>query len=229
VAYPFGIATEGAMTQTFAANGGRKVLPNSALAEAIRHKGIGIAFRRDEEIYAQDEDVDWLFRVVSGVVRTSRLTADGRRQVGGFYYAGDIVGLETDRQHLFSAEALTNVEVQAIRRSAVRAFAGDVELDRAILDATRLELVRAQSHMLMLSLKNAREKVAAFLVSLVPSGQTDMVEMAMSRQDIADYLGLTIETVSRMLSQLQDEALVEFPSTRRFVLPRRAALEALAA
>lgn len=217
------------MTLTFAANDSSGIAPDSALAETIQRHGVRIKFQRDEELYAQDDDVDRLFRVVRGVVRTTRVTADGRRQIGSFYYPGEIVGLETGRQHIFSAEALTDVEAQAVRRSAVCAFAGDVELDRAILDATRLELVRAQSHMLMLSLKNAREKVAAFLVSLVPSGPADTVEMAMSRQDIADYLGLTIETVSRMLGQLQDEALVEFPTTRRFRLPRRAALETLAA
>lgn len=217
------------MTLTLTAGDPRTSRPGSALAETIERHGVRVRFHRDEELYAQDEDVDRLYRVVRGVVRTSRMTADGRRQVGSFYYPGDIVGLETDRRHLFSADALTDVEVQAIRRAAVRAFAGDIELDRAILDATRLELIRAQSHMMMLSLKNAREKVAAFLVSLVPMGSADMVEMAMSRQDIADYLGLSIETVSRMLGQLQDEALVEFPSARRFRLPRREALETLAA
>jgi CRP/FNR family nitrogen fixation transcriptional regulator len=220
------------MTLAFALHDPRTARPPSALVEVIERQGARARVDRNEELYAQNDDVELLYRIVRGVVRTTRVGLDGRRQVGGFYYPGDILGLETGPQHLFAAEALTAIEAQVLRRSAVRAFAGDTELDRAILDATRLELERAQSHMLVLGLKNAREKVAAFLLSLAQSSAGDerasTFELAMSRQDMADYLGLTIETVSRMLGQLQNEALVEFPTARQFRVPRRDALEALA-
>lgn len=217
------------MTLALAIDDPRQVCPPSALARAIEKLGVRCRFCRDEELYGQGDEVDLLFRVVRGVVRTTRVTVDGRRQVGAFYYAGDIVGLETGPQHRFSAEALTEAEVRVVRRAAVRAFAGDTELDRAVLDATHRELERAQDHMLMLGLKNAREKVAAFLVGLAQLGAGETFELAMSRQDMADYLGLTIETVSRTLTQLQGDSVVEFLSLRRFQVRKWPALEALAA
>jgi CRP/FNR family nitrogen fixation transcriptional regulator len=186
-------------------------------------------YARDEEIYAQDDEVELLYRVVRGVVRTSRLTVDGRRQVGGFYYAGDLFGLEPGPDHRFAAEALADCEVLAVRHSAVRAFAGDAELDRAILEATRQEMERLQDHVVMLGRKSARERVASFLISIAQRQDEAHVDLPMGRQDMADYLGLTIETVSRMLTQLQGEAIVEFPSTRRFQVRKWTALEALAA
>ena len=200
----------------------------SALAETVERLGLRTAYARDARIYAQDDPVSKIYRVVRGVVRTIRIAPDGRRQVGGFYESGDIFGLEPGPDHQFSAEALTDCTVQAVRRDAVRAFAGDAELDRAILEATRRELQRAQAHVMLLGRRNAREKVAAFLMSLAGRGEAS-VELSMGRQDMADYLGLTIETVSRTLTQLQGEAIVEFPSSRRFRVKRWDALEGLAA
>ena len=127
------------------------------------------------------------------------------------------------------AEALEDCEILVVRRSAVRAAAGDAELDRAILEAQRLEMERLQDHVVMLGRKSARERVASFLMSIAQRGGDDHADLAMGRQDMADYLGLTIETVSRMLTQLQGEAIVEFPSARRFQIRKWTALEALAA
>jgi CRP/FNR family nitrogen fixation transcriptional regulator len=200
----------------------------AGLTEVMDRLGSRFSFTRDEEIYGQGDGAEHLYRLASGVVRTARVAVDGRRQVGDFYYPGDFFGLEVGPDHQFSAEALTACDVQVIRRSSVRAFGGDIELDRAILEATRRELQRAQDHMLLLGRRTAREKVAAFLINLAKA--TDRgVELPMGRQDMADYLGLTIETVSRMLTQLQDEAIVEFPTVRRFQVKRPEALAALAA
>jgi CRP/FNR family transcriptional regulator, nitrogen fixation regulation protein len=188
-----------------------------------------MVYGRNAEIYAQDDEVELLYRVVRGVVRTSRLTADGRRQVGDFYYPGDIFGLEPGPNHRFAAEALDDCDILVVRRSAVRAFAGDAELDRAILEATRQEMERLQDHVVMLGRKSARERVACFLMSVAQRQDEAQVDLAMGRQDMADYLGLTIETISRMLTQLQGEAIVDFPSARRFEVRKWTALEALAA
>ncbi|WP_395670297.1 helix-turn-helix domain-containing protein [Phenylobacterium sp.] len=206
----------------------------SALIAAMDTLATTRLFGRDEEVYAQGAPVEHLYRLVRGVVRTTRLTADGRRQVGDFYYAGDLLGLEVGPDHQFSAEALTDCEVQVVRRGAVRAFAGDAAMDRAILEGIRRELERAQAHVMLLGRRSAREKVAAFLKSMAEGcagarGGPQPVEMPMGRQDMADYLGLTIETVSRMLTQLQDEAVVEFPAVRRFQVKKWDRLEALAA
>lgn len=201
----------------------------SALTRAFDRLGTRITVARDEEIYAQDDEADRFYRVTSGVVRTSRLTADGRRQVGDFYYAGDIFGLEPGPDHRFAAEALDYCDIQVVRRNAVRAFAGDAEVDRAILEATRVEMERLQEHVMMLGRKGARERVASFLMGLAQRQPEDHVDLPMGRQDMADYLGLTIETVSRMISQLQGEAIVAFGSTRRFQIRKWDELEALAA
>ncbi|UTP41176.1 helix-turn-helix domain-containing protein [Phenylobacterium sp. LH3H17] len=207
----------------------RAARPATALTDAFDRLGMRMPFVRNAEIYAQEDEAELLYRLVRGVVRTSRLTVEGRRQVGAFYYPGDIFGLEPGPDHRFAAEALTLCEIQVVRRATVRAFAGDAEVDRAILEATYLELERLQDHVMMLGRKSARERVGSFLMSLARSREESHVELPMSRQDMADYLGLTIETVSRMLTQLQGEAIVEFPSSRRFQIRKWAALQALAA
>lgn len=199
------------------------------LENAVERLGVAMRFRRDAEIYAQDDPVEFLYRVTSGVVRTTRLAADGRRQVGDFYYPGDLFGLEPGPDHQFAAEALVDCEVQVLRQAAVRAFAGDAALDRAVLNATRRQLERMQAHLLLLGRKGAREKVGGFLMAMADRQAAAAADLPMTRQDIADYLGLTIETVSRMLTQLQSEAIVEFPSQRRFRIKRPDALAELAA
>ncbi len=215
------------MTLAYPLSDPRAAAPTAALTEAFERLGVRMAYSRDEEIYAQDDEAELLYRVVRGVVRTSRVTADGRRQVGDFYYVGDVFGLEPGPDHRFAAEALTECEVQVVRRAAMRAMAGDAEVDRAILAATQQEMERLQDHVLMLGRKSARERVASFLMSL--AAQRDgQVDLPMGRQDMADYLGLTIETVSRMLTQLQGEQIVEFPTSRRFQVRKWTALEALA-
>jgi CRP/FNR family nitrogen fixation transcriptional regulator len=202
--------------------------PAAALTRVLDVLGARSTYARNVEIYAQEDDVERLFRVISGVVRTTRVTIDGRRQVGDFYYPGDLFGLEIGPLHEFSAEALTECQVESVRHAAVRNFVGDVELDRAILDATRRELQRVQGHVMLLGKKGAREKVAASLLGLAEHEQIGGVDLPMGRQDMADYLGLTIETVSRMLTQLQSDNVVQFPSLRRFKVTQRQALEAIA-
>ena len=216
------------MTLAYPLDDHRTEVPAAGITELMDRVGLRMTYARNEEIYGQGDDVEFLYRVVSGSVRTIRLTSDGRRQVGDFYYPGDLFGLETGPDHRFSAEALTDCVVLVVKRSSVRAAAGDAALDRAILSATHRELDRAQSHLLLLGRKTAQEKVAAFLLSLAERVGDESVELAMGRQDMADYLGLTIETVSRMLSQLQAASVVEFPAARRFRVCKWDRLEELA-
>lgn len=207
----------------------RPPCPPAALLEAFDRLGTRVCFARNAEIYGQDDSTEMFYRVLRGVVRTSKVTFDGRRQVGDFYYAGALVGLEPGPLHRFAAEALTDCELQAVRRSALRAYAGDAEVDRAILEATAREMDRLQEHIMLLGRRSARERVATFLLGLAQREPSGQVDMPMGRQDMADYLGLTIETVSRMLTQLQGELVVEFPSTRRFQVHKWNALQAMAA
>ena len=202
-----------------------------AIAEVLQRLGLKMSYAKDEEIFAQDEDADMVHMVVSGAVRTTRLLADGRRQVGAFYYPGDLIGLETGPVHRFSAEAICDSMILVVRRSALKAFAGDGQLDRAIWEATRRELERTQDHLLVLGRKTACERVASFLMGLAQreGAVAGRISLPMSRQDMADYLGLTIETVSRMLTQLQGQSVVEFEGCRNFKVKRWAALEEMAA
>ncbi|RAK50829.1 helix-turn-helix domain-containing protein [Phenylobacterium deserti] len=196
----------------------------SRVSELMERLGLRMTFAKDEELYAQDDDADLIYMVTSGAVRTTRLLSDGRRQVSAFYYAGDLVGLETGPAHRFSAEALCDCTVLVVKRSSLKAFAGDGELDRAIWEATRRELERTQDHLLVLGRKTACEKVASFLMERAQSDRSTKVSLPMGRQDMADYLGLTIETVSRMLTQLQSASVVEFDGSRHFRVKRWDAL-----
>lgn len=182
---------------------------------ALLRMGLTMSFAKDEEIYGQDESADLIYRVLDGAVRTTRLMADGRRQIGDFYLPGDIFGLETTSTHRFAAEAVRDSAVLVVKASAVGAAGG--ELERLGWEATRRELERAQKHVLLLGRKTACERVASFLQDLVgKSSDSCVVDLPMGRQDMADYLGLTIETVSRMLSQLQSGRIVSFCTTRQF-------------
>lgn len=201
---------------------------NDDAADALERMGVRMNFAKDEEIFAQEEEADRIYRVVSGVVRTSRLSSDGRRQIGEFYYPGDLFGLEPGDEHRFSAEALGDCVILVLKRTALLNVARDPELQHLIWGATTRELERAREHLMLLGRKTACEKVATFLVDVCRRQGGGSAELAMSRQDMADYLGLTIETVSRMVSQLQASALVEFAGCRRFRITNTAAMERLA-
>jgi CRP-like cAMP-binding protein len=187
-----------------------------------------MSFAANAEIYGENEPADYLYKVVSGTVRTYKVLIDGRRQIGAFHQSGDIFGFESGDVHTFSAEAITDCKIIVIKRSAVMALAArDNEVAREMWALTARELQRVQEHSLVL-IKSAEERVAGFLLEMadrVPAGGT--VELPMSRQDIADYLGLTIETVSRTLKLLEDAAAIEVAKRRRILLRNRSALRRL--
>ena len=190
--------------------------------------GAPMPFSRNAEIYGENEPADYLYRVISGAVRTYKVLSDGRRQIGGFYLPGDIFGLECGEEHSFSAEAISECKVLVIKRSSLVSLAArDGEVARQLWTMTAGELQRAQDH-IMLLIKTAQERVAGFLLEMASrSVSTGEIELPMSRQDIADYLGLTIETVSRTLTQLEKSAAIAVPTSRRIVLRNRAALNRL--
>jgi CRP-like cAMP-binding protein len=195
---------------------------------AVELMGAPMPFARNAEIYEEGDPAEYLYKVIEGTVRTSKLLADGRRQVGGFYLPGDVFGLESGDEHAFSAEAISDAKVLVIKRSSLIALAGrDHDVACQLWTLTSRELRRAQDHNMLL-IQSAQERVAAFLLEMaerVPAGNA--VELPMSRQDIADYLGLTIETVSRTLSRLEHRAAIELPSSRHIVLRNRSALSRL--
>jgi len=213
-----------------------KVTSRRPVPVAAGHKGEGtielmgapMSFPRNAEIYGEGEPADYLYKVISGTVRTYKVLADGRRQIGAFYMTGDVFGLETGDEHTFSAEAISDAKVLVVKRSALVALAErDSDVARQLWALTGRELSRVQDH-IMLLIKTAQERVAGFLLEMADRASNgNALELPMSRQDIADYLGLTIETVSRTLTILENAAAIELPSSRRIVLRNRSALSRL--
>jgi CRP/FNR family transcriptional regulator, nitrogen fixation regulation protein len=195
---------------------------------AMEAMGSQMKFGRNEEIYGEGEPAEYVYKVTKGAVRTYKIFCDGRRQIGGFYLPGDIFGLEIGKEHQFSAEAINDVTVLVVRRSAIVSLAErDCDAARALWSFTGRELNRVQEHLLLL-VKSAQQRVASFLLEMSARlVATDAVELPMSRQDIADYLGLTIETVSRTMTQLASEQAIRLPSARRIVLHNSGALRQL--
>jgi CRP/FNR family transcriptional regulator, nitrogen fixation regulation protein len=190
--------------------------------------GAMMTYPRDAEIFGENEPADYLYKVVSGAVRTYKILSDGRRQVGGFYQPGDIFGLEFADEHTLSAEAISDAKVLVVKRSALNTLAGrDRLVAQQLFALIGRELHRVQDRILLL-IKNARERVASFLLEMAErASENNTIELPMSRQDIADYLGLTIETVCRTLSALETASAIEVSaSSRRIVLRNRAALAA---
>jgi len=202
---------------------------DGALALAFRLHGASVLFSRNVEVFGEDEEAEYFYQVVAGAVRTYKVLQDGRRQIGAFYLPGDVFGLEAGERHAFSAEAVVESSVRIARRATVLALAAkEPELAADLWARTAGGLRLAQEHMLLLGRKSAEERVASFLLDMARrESATEMVELPMSRQDIADYLGLTIETVSRTLTHLEAEEAIELPTSRRVRLRSRARLQRL--
>ena len=158
-------------------------------------------------------------------MRSFRLLSDGRRQITHFFLPGDIFGVEFGCERRAGAEALCDTVVIVARRSAI---ASDADQSMRLWRLTVGELQRREDHVLTLGRRSATERLASFLIDLADRlGADDEFELPMSRQDIADYLGLTIETVSRTLTQLQAQRLVGLQGCRRVRFVDREALEEL--
>jgi len=195
---------------------------------AIEAMGSQVRFGPNEEIFGEAESAGYVYKVTKGAVRTYKILCDGRRHVGGFYLPGDIFGLEVGKEHQFSAEAINDVTVLVVRRCVIVSQAErDCDTARELWSFTGRELNRVQEHSLLL-VKTAQQRVASFLLEMSTRlAATDAIELPMSRQDIADYLGLTIETVSRTIAQLTSEQAIGLPSARRIVLRNSSALRQL--
>lgn len=202
--------------------------PLVRLADGLELPGVVMPFLRNEEIYGQDEPADFVYRVVSGTVRTCRQLADGRRQVEAFHLPGDVFGLEAGSEHYASAEAVVDCEVALVRRSAIDTVAKqDGDAARALWALATGDLERMRRLTLTLARKGATERVASFLLAMAGRGGESVVDLTMSRSDLADHLGLTIETVSRTFTQLERSRLIDLPTPRRVVLRDRRSLAEL--
>jgi CRP/FNR family nitrogen fixation transcriptional regulator len=182
--------------------------------------GTLVSFAQGASIYREGDQADHLYKVVGGMVCTFKFLRDGRRQIGALYLTGDMFGLEADEQHTFSSEATSETYVLVVKCRVASSF--------QLQDLLRRELQLAQNHLLLL-VKTAPERVASFLLEMAERTESiKHVELPLSRRDIADYLGLTIETVCRTLKQLERDSIIALPTSWRVVLRNRVALKRLA-
>jgi CRP/FNR family nitrogen fixation transcriptional regulator len=201
------------------------------LEQAMHLMGATASYPRNTEIFGDNEPAKYLYKVLSGTVRTYKILSDGRRQIGGFYLPGEVFGLEFANEHALSAEAITEVKVLVVKRSALDNLASrDAGFARQFFLLTSRELSRMQDRILLL-IKSAQERVVSFLLEMAArapagnsTGHRNSIELPMSRQDIADYLGLTIETVSRTLTALECASAIEVRTSRRIFLRDPSAL-----
>jgi CRP/FNR family nitrogen fixation transcriptional regulator len=183
-----------------------------------------IRYHRDQVIVCEGDPADYIFLVVDGIVRSCRTFQSGARSIAGFYLPGELFGW-TDLQHPLAVEAATNALVLYLKRSALLAVAAsDSRIASFLLAATTNELRRTQEHALLMS-RSARCRVGTFLLDLSRRlGTAKYLDLPMSHQDIADHLGLTIETVSRTITELERSELIARISPRTLILLNRTSL-----
>ena len=187
-----------------------------------RRIGVVRSYPRKSEIVREDDPADHVYEVVSGAVCTCKMLREGRRQIAGFYFAGDIFGLESTEKHKVTAQAITNARVRIIKKQALTALASS---NRAVADRllalTTRELARKQDHLLLLLSTTAEERIISFLIEMVQRAsprEDDLIHLPMARRDIADYLGLTLETVSRTLWDFERRGAIEISGRHSIVL-----------
>jgi CRP/FNR family transcriptional regulator len=175
-------------------------------------------------IFQEGDPARDVFNVLEGTVKLYKSLPDGRTQIVGFLFPGDFLGLSSTNEYAYSAEAIDKVKVCRFeRRQLTNMFGNLPKLVDRLLRMSTDDLSAAQEQMLLLGRKTAREKVLSFLVAMSERakkrGQSgNPVVLTMSRAEIADYLGLTVETVSRTLTKLREEGVLKLPRPQEVVL-----------
>jgi CRP-like cAMP-binding protein len=201
--------------------------PLAALAP-LHNAGTHVTVKRGAEIVAEGGPADYCYKLVSGSVRLVKLVADGRRQVCEFLVAGDFIGLTADADHYFTAEATADSVLMRFPRRQVEGLISTTPaLAQYVHKLTTTGLQRAYERMVLICHKSAQERIAWFLLEMGKrSAGTDSFQLPMTRADIADYLGLVIETVSRVLTQFKVSGVITIRNINRITLLDRTALEA---
>jgi CRP/FNR family transcriptional regulator, anaerobic regulatory protein len=186
-----------------------------------------------ETLFSEGDETNCVYEIARGMVRLYKLLPDGRRQITGFLSAGHLLGLAPEGACIYAAEAITEVTLCRYARAAFERLIDEVPgFARRLLAVASHELRAAQEQMLLLGRKTATEKVASFLLLIAreqDGNGSEKVDVPMSRNDIADYLGLTIETVSRTLTKLKQDGLIALPTPTHIEIRDRDQLEELAA
>jgi CRP/FNR family nitrogen fixation transcriptional regulator len=196
---------------------------------ALERIGTRLSFSRNDEIYAEGDAATCWYKVVYGTVRVCKLRADGRRHIAEFSFSGDCFGLDSAGERSYSAEAVDDVIVMRFpRQETEQLIDRNSALARHMRDTILRDLANAHGRALLLGRMTASERVAAFLIEMFERrDRRRALDLPMSRNDIADYLGLTIETVCRILSILKRGGAIAIPNPHRIELLDRNALEAM--
>lgn len=187
-----------------------------------------------QAVVEEGEPAGHFFNVTVGALRLYKLLADGRRAVTGFLFPGDFLGLPFQPTHIATAEAMGPAALCRFPRPKVEALFAEIpSLERRLLNQATQDLARAQDQMLLLGRKTAAERVATFIAMLARRQRhrhlpENPVLLPMTRTDIADYLGLTTETVSRTLTTLRKDGVLAIEGASRLRVADRAALNELA-
>lgn len=185
-------------------------------------------------LFFEGDEVGDYFIVQHGALKLYKLMADGRRQITGFLFKGDFIGLNPTGEHQYTAETLTPCEVCRLPAAHVKMMVHDYpKLCRRLLNLASMELASAQEQMLLLGRKSARERIASFLLWLSARARDrgevpNPVHVPMSRSDMGDYLGLTVETVSRTITKLKTSGLITLRDGHRIELNNRELLAEVA-
>jgi CRP/FNR family nitrogen fixation transcriptional regulator len=192
---------------------------NTERSRPLDQIGRNLSVPYGAQIYGEGDPVVYLYVVISGAVRACRFSLDGRRQIVRFCLPGDTFGLEPELYHTVSTEAINNTSVRQIKQTAFYELAAhDEEVAHHLWISVYRQLARDQEHILRLG-KLATERVSDFILELagrIPNCGT--LQLPMSRQDIADHLGLTIETVSRTITNLTRTGMIEDAKGRRITI-----------
>ncbi len=187
-----------------------------------------------QNVFLEGDPADAVFNITRGMVRASKGMSDGRRQITGFLYPGDFLGVTLHNAYVYTAEAVTGVTLCRFRGPKLRALFDDFpKLEIHVLSGAANELATAQDQMLLLGRKSAKERVASFLLMLAQRaerrGETGrLLDLPMNRLDIADYLGLAEETVSRVFSTFREKRLIDYDIRTPVILRQPELLEAIA-
>jgi CRP/FNR family transcriptional regulator, nitrogen fixation regulation protein len=197
----------------------------TAVSVVTIHASFGaseVSYRGGQEIYGRGEPAALVYEIMRGAIRSYKRLSDGRRQICAFHLPGDIFGWEIGPSYRFTAEAIVSTAVRVVRRHSLEYVAAtNLQVTQTLLSMASQNLVHAESQMLLLGQKNSLEKIAAFLLEMDRRlAGIGVLALPMSRRDIADYLGLTVETVSRGLSELRTLGVLRFAdaSQRQIVL-----------
>jgi len=193
-----------------------------------------VCARAGETLFHEGDNNPFVFNIVEGALKLYRLMPDGRRQITGFLFRGDFLGLGSRGPAAFTAQALSPINTCRFRRGDFDQLLNEMpKLERRLVEMAGDELLAAQEQILLLGRKTARERLASFIVRAAERQQrlgepTDRVRLPMTRLDIADYLGLTIETVSRTMTQFRTTGLIRLTAIDELIVLDPAALGALA-